>query len=85
VDSIIFGLTLTGALVGFEPNENGRKAATYSARASYYQSGYNKVIEPILSDLDRRYIPDSFRKFGVGVSFIYRLAKDNKIEYSWSF
>ena len=85
MDSVVFGIALTGALLGTEPNESGREAAIYAIRASYYQSGYNKIIEPILSDLDKRYIPDSLREFGVGASFIYRIVKDNRVEYSWRF
>ena len=85
MDCILFGLSLSAALLASEPNSKGRGAADYAVRATYYQSGLNKVVEPIAKDLDKKYIPDNVRKVGVGASFAYHLIKDNRIEYSWSF
>jgi len=85
VESVLFGLALTGSLILTEPNTSGRQAATYAARATYYQGGYDKMLEPIAKELERKYLSDELRRLGVGVSFIYRLAVDNRIECSWSF
>jgi len=85
VETVVFGLSLSAALFATEPTPHGRGAAVYAARATYYQSGFNNVIEPIAKDLDRRYIPQELRNLGVGASFVYRLIKDNRVEYGWSF
>jgi predicted GNAT family acetyltransferase len=85
IESVVFGLALTGAVMSSEPNDKGREAGIYALRATYYQSGYDKVVEPYIKSLDKKYVPNSFRKFGIGASFVYRLIEDNRIEYSWSF
>jgi hypothetical protein len=85
MDPLLFGVVLAGALVSSEHSENSREAAVYSLRAGYYQGGYDKIIDPIAKEWDKKYIPDGLRKFGVGASFIYRLAEDKRVEYIWSF
>ena len=85
METLVFGLALTGVLMTTEPRDQGRQAATYAARATYYQGGYDKIIEPIAKNIEKRFVPKELRNIGIGISFIYRLVEDNRIEYSWSF
>jgi hypothetical protein len=85
MEVFIFSLVLSGAVVVFEDTPNSRDAAVNSLRAGYYQSEYNKVIEPLVKELESKYVSDRLRKVGIGASFIYRLVEDRRIEYSWGF
>lgn len=81
----LFGLALSAAIITTEPTPEGRRATTYISRAIYYQGGYNELIEPLAKRLENKYVPKNLQKIGIGASFIYRLAVDNRIGYSWTF
>lgn len=81
----VSGLLLTGLLLGAEPNAKGREAARYSSIATYHQSGLDKILAPKLQYIEKRYIPEFLRNFGVETTLIYRIVVDQKIEYRWSF
>lgn len=83
--TITGGLLLTGFLLATEPNPQGREAARYASLATYQQSGLDKLVAPRLEYLEKRYVPEVMKTYGVGFTFIYRLSVDRKIEYSWSF
>lgn len=85
MSALVFGLSLTGALLIVEPTPTGRQAANYAAQATYRASGYDQIIEPKVKELEQRYIPEVLRKYGVTIATVQRLAVDHKIEYGWSF
>lgn len=62
-----------------------RNAAQYASVAYYKQVGLDKVVEPQFKKFEDRYIPATLQRAGVGVTFLYRIAMDKKIELSWSF
>lgn len=68
-----------------DDTQQSRTAATYVAQSYYVQSGLNKTVDPILESVDKKYLPDVARKAGMGLVFFYKIAKDNKAEFSWSF
>ena len=83
--TIFAGLLLTGSLLATEPNPQGREAARYASLATYRQSGLDKLVEPRLQYIERNYLPEFLKTYGVGVTFIYRAAIDHRVEHSWSF
>ena len=83
--TIFAGFLLTGLLLAKEPTPEGREAAQYAALATYHQSGLDKMIEPRLQYLERRYISEDVKSFGIVSSIIYRFSVDHTIVYGWSF
>lgn len=83
--TLIAGFLLTSSILCLEPNERGREAARYTALATYRQTGLDKIIEPNVQYLEKKYIPEYLKSFGVGATFIYRASIDHKIEFIWRF
>ena len=83
--TFIVGVMLSTVIVASEPNEKGREAFSYATKATYIQSGLDKDIQPGIDYIDKVYIPKPLKDFGIGASVIYRLAKDQRIEFAWSF
>lgn len=82
---LITGIILTASIYSFDSNPKNRLAAQYSAQATYTQCGIKEQIEPELKYLEKKYIPEYLQKLGISGTVIYRLVKDQKIEYTWSF
>jgi hypothetical protein len=82
---LLTGILLTSSLYSIDNVPKTRLAAQYMAQATYVQCGIKEQIEPELDRLQKKYIPDYLQKIGVSGTFIYRLVKDQKIEYTWSF
>lgn len=68
-----------------ENTEQSRSAINSIGQAYYYQSNLNTQIEPILKDIEKKYVPNNLKKLGTGLTFIHKLVKDNKVEFSWTF
>jgi len=82
---LLTGIALTTSLYLIDNGSKSRLAAQYSAQATYEQCGLKDQLEPELNRLQKKYIPEYLQKIGISGTFIYRLAKDQKIEYTWSF
>lgn len=80
---IIPSLFLSLAMTGNTPQT--RQATHYATLAYYKQSGIGEAIDPHLKKFETKYIPEPLQKVGIGVTFLYRVAVDSKIELSWSF
>jgi hypothetical protein len=85
IEAIVLASGVSAAILYSYPNEQGRQAVNNIALATYKYTELDKVIQPYAKDLEKKYVSNGLRNLGIGASFIYRLVKDNEIEYTWSF
>ena len=82
---LLTGIALTTSLYLADNSPKTRLAAPYSARATYDQCGLKDQLEPELDYLRKKYLPEYLQKLAMNGTLVYRLVKDQKIEYTWSF
>ncbi|HEY8390183.1 MAG TPA: hypothetical protein VIL26_04440 [Clostridia bacterium] len=58
-----------------------KQAITKALTAAYYQLELDDEVKR----LEKKYVPETVRKYGGVVSFLTRIAVDKRITYTWEF
>lgn len=85
MNCLLTGIVLTTGLYLSDNNPKTRSAAPYLASATYQTCGIKPQVDSKIQDFQEKYLPKYLQKVAVHGTFVYRLVKDHKIEYTWSF
>lgn len=85
IEAIALATVVSTGILLTTPDEQGKNAVNNIALATYKYTELDKVVEPMVKRLEKRYVPEVLRDAGVSGYFVYRLIHDQRVAYTWSF
>jgi hypothetical protein len=85
MEAIAIATVVSTGILLTDSGPTGKNAVNNIALATYKYTELDKIVEPIVKNIEKKYVPEILRDAGVSGYFAYRLVHDKQVAYTWSF